>query len=62
MITIKIIFHSDAGTQIVSNLPIDLIDNIEELPLYELREMNIFGPVDIIYISQSEYREKPLYN
>jgi uncharacterized protein YabN with tetrapyrrole methylase and pyrophosphatase domain len=62
MITVKMIFYDDSGNQIVSNIPLDLIDDIEELPLYELREMNIFGPLDIIYMPQPEYSEKPLYN
>ena len=62
MITMKLIFYSDSGKQIVSNIPMDLIDDIEELPLYELREMNVFGMFDVIYIPQPEYREKPLFN
>jgi len=62
MITIKMIFYSDTGKRIVSNLPLDLIDDIEELPLYELLEMNVFGKFDVIYIPQPEYIEKPLFN
>ena len=56
------IFYSDTGKRIVSNLPLDLIDDIEELPLYELLEMNVFGKFDVIYIPQPEYIEKPLFN
>jgi len=62
MITIKMIFYSDSGKRIVSNIPLDLIDGIEELPLFELREMNVFGENEVIYIPQPEYIEKPLYN
>ena len=62
MITIKMIFYSDSGKRIVSNMPLDLIDDIEELPLYELLEMNVFGKFDVVYIPQPEYVEKPLFN
>ena len=62
MITIKMIFYSDSGKRIVSNIPLDLIDGIEELPLFELREMNVFGENEVIYIPQPEYIEKPSYN
>ena len=62
MITIKMIFYSDSGKRIVSNIPLDLIDGIEELPLFELRKMNVFGENEVIYIPQPEYIEKPLYN
>lgn len=62
MITMKMIFYSDTGKRMVSNIPFDLIEDIEELPLYELREMNIFGPVDIIYMPQPKYSEKSLFH
>jgi len=62
MITIKMIFYSDSGKRIVSNMPLDLIDDVEELPLYELLEMNVFGKFDVIYIPQPEYVDKPLFN
>ena len=62
MITVKIIFHSDSGKQIVSNVPIDLIDDIEELPLYEFKEMNIFTEFDVIYMSPPKYSEPILFN
>ena len=63
MITMKMIFYSDTGKRIVSNIPLDLIEAIEELPLYELREMNIFTEHDVIYMpSPKRNFEKPLYN
>jgi hypothetical protein len=38
MITVKILMYDDvSGKQIVSNVPIDLVDDIEELPLHEFK-------------------------
>jgi hypothetical protein len=63
MITIKIKVWSDSSeSPRTINMPLDLIDDIEELPLYELLEMNVFGKFDVIYIPQPEYTEKPVYN
>lgn len=64
MITMKMIFFGDNGKRIVRNVPIDLIDDIDELPLYELKEMNLFTDYDVIYISSpsNDFVESILYN
>ena len=63
MVTMKIRVWDDVtGEPRILNVPIDLIDDVEELPLYELLEMNVFGKFDVIYIPQPRYVEKPLFN
>lgn len=63
MITVKIIVWDDiSGQPKVSNVPIDLIDDIEELPLYEFKEMNIFTEYDVIYMAPPKYSEPILFN
>jgi hypothetical protein len=63
MITVKILMYDDvSGKQIVSNVPIDLVDDIEELPLHEFKEMNIFTEHEVMYMPQPEYSEPVLFN
>ena len=63
MVTMKIRVWSDVtGEPRILNVPLDLIDDVEELPLYDLLEMNVFGKLDVIYIPQPDYVEKPLFN
>jgi len=63
MVTVKMIFHNDSGEKVIRNVPIDLVDDIEELPLYEFKEMNIFTDGEVIYIPQPrEVSETIIFN
>ena len=63
MMTLKIIAYNDkTGESEAFNIPIDLLDDIEELPMFTFKEMNVFTNTEVIYMDAPTKPEQIIYN